>query len=49
MKLLRILTLIAMAGCCQAQSQSKADSLILEMNQAFRQGDRARLTQLLPQ
>ena len=49
MKLLRILTLIAIAGCQQAQSQPKGDDLVLEMNQAFRQGNRARLAQLLPQ
>jgi len=48
MKLPRILTLIAVAVACHAQAQPKADDLIVEMNQAFRQGNRARLAQLLP-
>ncbi len=49
MMLLRILTLIAaaVAGCVQAQP--KGDDLMLEMNQAFRQGNRQKLAQLLPQ
>ncbi|HWP12548.1 MAG TPA: transglycosylase SLT domain-containing protein [Ramlibacter sp.] len=49
MKLPRILTLIALAVACHAQAQSRADDLIVEMNQAFRQGNRAKLAQLLPQ
>jgi soluble lytic murein transglycosylase len=49
MKLPRILTLIAMAVACQVQAQPNTDNLIVEMNQAFRQGNRARLAQLLPQ
>jgi soluble lytic murein transglycosylase len=49
MKLLRILTLIAAAAVSQAQAQSKGDDLILEMSQAFRQGNKARLALLLPQ
>jgi soluble lytic murein transglycosylase len=32
-----------------AQSLSSADSLIVDMNKAFKRGDKARLTQLLPQ
>jgi soluble lytic murein transglycosylase len=49
MKLLRILTLIAAAVASQAQAQPKGDELILEMHQAFRQNNRARLALLLPQ
>ncbi len=49
MKLPRILTLIALAVACAAQAQSKGDDLIVEMSQAFRQGNRVRLAQLLPQ
>ncbi|NPC55945.1 lytic transglycosylase domain-containing protein [Caenimonas soli] len=48
MKLLRILTLISMTAACQAQSPTKTDDLILEMNQAQRQGNRQKLAQLLP-
>ena len=48
MKLPRILTLIAVAVACHVQAQPK-DDLIVEMNQAFRQGNRAKLAQLLPQ
>jgi soluble lytic murein transglycosylase len=48
MKLPRILTLIALAVACHVQAEPK-DDLILEMNQAFRQGNRAKLAQLLPQ
>jgi soluble lytic murein transglycosylase len=50
MNLARILTLIALAavaGCSNAQTQ-QGDDLILQMNQAFRQGQRAKLTQMLP-
>ncbi len=49
MKLRRILTLIGVALACQAQAQSKGDDLILEMQQAYRQGNRVKLAQLLPQ
>src|SRR6266536_816534 len=49
MKLPRILTLIALAVVLNVQAQPKADDLIVEMNHAFRQGNRARLAQLLPQ
>jgi soluble lytic murein transglycosylase len=48
MKLPRILTLIALAVAFHAQAQPKGDDLIVEMNQAFRQGNTARLAQLLP-
>ena len=49
MKLIRILTLIvaAAAGACQAQPP--ADDLIVEMSQAFRQNNKAKLAVLLPQ
>lgn len=47
MKLLRILTLISVTAACQAQTPPR-DDLILEMHQAFRQGNRPRLAQLLP-
>lgn len=49
MKLRTILTLIVAALGATAQAQGKGDDLILEMNQAFRQGNRVRLAQLLPQ
>src|SRR6187549_607244 len=49
MKLPRILTLIALAIACNVQAASKQDDLIVEMSQAFRQNNRAKLTQLLPQ
>ncbi len=48
MKLRTILALIAVLLSCQAGAQSR-DDIILEMNQAFKQGDRQRLAQLLPQ
>ena len=48
MKLLRILTLISMAAACQAQTPPRQDDLIVEMHQAFRQGNRQKLAQLLP-
>jgi soluble lytic murein transglycosylase len=48
MRLLRILTLIALSVVGPSQAQPKADDVVLEMNQAFRQGNRARLAQLLP-
>jgi soluble lytic murein transglycosylase len=49
MKLLRILTLIALAAASQVQAQAPGDDLILEMSQAFRQGNKAKLAFLLPQ
>ncbi|MCY7318238.1 MAG: lytic transglycosylase domain-containing protein [Ramlibacter sp.] len=47
MKLRTILALFAVTLSWQAPAQSR-DEIILEMSQAFRQGNRARLTQLLP-
>ena len=47
MKLRTILALIAVALSCHAPAQSR-DEIILDMNQAFKQGNRQRLTQLLP-
>jgi soluble lytic murein transglycosylase len=47
MKLRTILALIAVTLSCQAGAQSR-DEIILDMNQAFKQGNRQRLTQLLP-
>jgi soluble lytic murein transglycosylase len=49
-----ILTLVAaltLTGCAgaPAQAQARGDDLILEMHQAFRKNDKARLTALLPQ
>ena len=49
MKLRRILTLIGVTLACQAQAQSQGDDLILEMQQAYRQGNRPKLVALLPQ
>lgn len=49
MKLRTILTSIAAALALTAQAQPKGDDLILEMSQAFKQGNRQRLAQLLPQ
>ena len=49
MRLLRILTLIAVSVVGAAQAQPRGDDLILEMNQAFRLGNRQKLSQLLPQ
>ncbi|HYF43439.1 MAG TPA: transglycosylase SLT domain-containing protein, partial [Ramlibacter sp.] len=49
MKLRTILTLIVAALAVPAQAQGRGDDLILEMNQAFRQNNRVRLAQLLPQ
>ena len=48
MKLRTILSLIAVTLSFHAGAQSR-DEIILEMNQAFKQGNRQRLTQLLPQ
>ena len=47
MKLRTILALIAVVLNCQAWAQSR-DEVILDMNQAFKQGNRQRLSQLLP-
>jgi soluble lytic murein transglycosylase len=47
MKLRTILALIAVVLSSHAPAQSR-DDVILEMNQAFKQGNRQRLTQLLP-
>ena len=47
MKFPTILALIAVVLSCQAVAQSR-DEIILDMNQAFKQGNRQRLTQLLP-
>ncbi|MBC7468169.1 MAG: lytic transglycosylase domain-containing protein [Ramlibacter sp.] len=47
MKLRTILALIAVMLSCHAGAQSR-DEIILDMNQAFKQGNRQRLTQLLP-
>ncbi len=44
----RILTLIGVTLVLQVQAQPKTDDLILEMQQAYRQGNRVRLAQLLP-
>ncbi|HSV51859.1 MAG TPA: transglycosylase SLT domain-containing protein [Burkholderiaceae bacterium] len=44
-----ILTLIALTLSFTAQAQPKGDDLILEMNQAFKRGDKRKLAQLLPQ
>jgi soluble lytic murein transglycosylase len=49
MKLRTILTLIAATLACTAQAQGAGDEVLLEMNQAFRQGNKLRLAQLLPQ
>ncbi|MBI5277383.1 MAG: lytic transglycosylase domain-containing protein [Burkholderiales bacterium] len=50
MKLRTILALLsaALLGSAQAQTPPR-DDLVLEMSQAFRQGNKARLAQLLPQ
>ena len=58
MQLRKILTLIAAAALtaaampsarAQSPATARGDEVLLEMNQAFRQGQRARLSQLLPQ
>ena len=49
MQLRRILTLIVLALIGPVQAQSRGDDAIVAMQQAYRQGDRARLAQLLPQ
>ena len=52
MKFRKILTLIAACLACSVQGQGRTDApgdqTVMEMEQAFRQGQRARLTQLLP-
>ncbi|MBL0421697.1 lytic transglycosylase domain-containing protein [Ramlibacter sp. AW1] len=49
MKLRSILTLITAVLACSVQAQVRpGDEIILEMNQAFRQNNRVKLTQLLP-
>jgi soluble lytic murein transglycosylase len=47
MKLRTILALIAVTLSCQAGAQPR-DDIILDMHQAYKQGNRQRLTQLLP-
>ena len=49
MKIRTILTLIAVCLAATVQAQGRGDSLILEMSQAFKQGNRQRLAQQLPQ
>jgi soluble lytic murein transglycosylase len=43
------LTALALACVLPARAQSAGDSLILDMNQAYKKGDKKRLSQLLPQ
>ncbi|HZY18862.1 MAG TPA: transglycosylase SLT domain-containing protein [Ramlibacter sp.] len=49
MKFRTILTLILAAAAGAAQAQNRGDDVILEMGNAFRQNNKARLAQLLPQ
>lgn len=49
MKLRTILTSIALALAAGAQAQNRGDEVILDMSQAYKQGNRQRLAQLLPQ
>jgi len=49
MKFRGILTLIAASLVSGAQAQPTGDNVILDMSQAFRQGNRQKLAQLLPQ
>jgi len=54
MKTLRILTpllavVLLFCAAAPARAQSPADEVLLSMHQAFRKGDRAQLTRLLPQ
>jgi soluble lytic murein transglycosylase len=49
MKFRLILTGIAVLMACSVQAQGKSDDVLLEMSQAFKQGNRQRLAQLLPQ
>jgi soluble lytic murein transglycosylase len=48
MKLLRILTLISLAVAATAHAQPRGDDLIVEMSQAYRQGNKQKLAMLLP-
>jgi soluble lytic murein transglycosylase len=47
--LLRILTLIALLFAGIAQAQTKGDDAVVDAYQAYKQGNRAKLAQLLPQ
>ena len=49
MMLLRILTLIALALTQAAQAQANGDDQVIDAYQAWRQGNRAKLAQILPQ
>ena len=49
MRFQTILTLITAALFGVAQAQTKGDDLLLDMSQAYKRGDKARLTRLLPQ
>ncbi len=49
MLLRAILTLIVLTVPMHAQAQNRGDDLILDMSQAYRQGNNARLAALLPQ
>jgi len=54
MKTFRILTpllavVLLLCAAVPARAQSPADEVLLSMHQAFRKGDRAQLTRLLPQ
>ncbi len=44
-----ILTLITAALLGVAQAQTKGDDLLLDMSQAYKRGDKAKLSRLLPQ
>jgi soluble lytic murein transglycosylase len=46
---LRILTLIVLLSVGGAQAQTKGDDAVIDAYQAFKQGNRAKLAQLLPQ
>ncbi len=48
MQLRMILTALALVLAPAAQAQGSGDDQVLEMAQAFRQGNKARLAQLLP-
>ena len=41
--------LLAMAACLPSQAQTPADAVVMDMNAAYKRGDKARLAQLLPQ
>jgi soluble lytic murein transglycosylase len=54
MKFTQILTLLCAMTATglwspHAQAQNKGDEVVLEMNQAFKKGDKNRLSALLPQ